>query len=282
MERFDALCQGGAKPTPFLFIEGGFTDRLLALLDRDPSQLQVRNTRGRGLLHAAGQRLHTDKGVGREIADALIKRGATHDVFSAAAFNEVEILQDLLADPNAEFPDGTPLLMCAAWTGATDAVRLLLAKGANPTVAAIEAAASGRHAEIVELLLDQSVDVSDELVLSSTWSAELLSKVLKHGGDPNAFSRGFAAIHWATFHDTGALAVLLNAGADPDVKDMMTKTPLHIAVDKGEERVRTLLRYGADPSISNANGDTPLDDAIAKEKDEVAALLRAAMRNSAG
>ena len=35
-------------------------------------------------------------------------------------------------------------------------------------------------------------------------------------------------------------------------------TPLHIAVERGEETVKLLLDHGADPNLVNAQGETPL------------------------
>lgn len=54
--------------------------------------------------------------------------------------------------------------------------------------------------------------------------------------------------------------VLLEAGANPNIKDNWNYTPLHEAASKGKVDVCiALLQHGADPNIRNSENKTPLD-----------------------
>jgi len=80
-DRFDLLVEYGAPSTPWLLIRGGLTDRVIDLVDEDPSLLTHRDDRGYTLLQAAAARIDHDAGfelaqAGRTLAEALIERGA--------------------------------------------------------------------------------------------------------------------------------------------------------------------------------------------------------------
>lgn len=212
VDRVDLLTESGAEPSPFLLVVAGLTDRLAALVDRDPSVLSLRDERGWNLLHAAGHRIFTDgvtafEGIGRTIGDALIARGARHDVFSAAAFDDIGALRRLASDPNSRLADGTSPLQFAAVAGAARAVRFLLDAGADPSSVGdgILSAARYDDVDVVRPLLEHGVTVDDELVNAAAWrvqDAAIVALVLRHGGEPNAGSRPFQPLHWTSGHHT--------------------------------------------------------------------------------
>ena len=70
--------------------------------------------------------------------------------------------------------------------------------------------------------------------------------------------------------------VLIQAGAQVNVKGDLGNTPLHHAASRGMvELARKLLHYGADLHIKNEFGQTPLDLASLMKRDELVALLKA-------
>ena len=88
---------------------------------------------------------------------------------------------------------------------------------------------------------------------------------------------GFTPLHWAAPYSTEAVRTLLDAGADPNTRDVSGKTPLHVAVLWGNaETVRTLLDAGADPNARDVSGRTTLHDAMVRgNAGTVTALLEA-------
>ncbi len=100
-------------------------------------------------------------------------------------------------------------------------------------------------------------------------------------GSPNAKdSHGFTILDWAarTGH-AEAIAELVRAGADPDLRDSGPNgwTPLHHAVHKNQPgSVRALLAAGADVNGRSDNGLTPLMLAAVQGEAEIVEELLAA------
>jgi ankyrin repeat protein len=98
------------------------------------------------------------------------------------------------------------------------------------------------------------------------------------GADPNAVSRNdmrIQPLHAATANgNPEAIALLLEAGADPDGRQNGDFTPLQARAQRGDEAmVRLLLEKGADPLLRSDDGRTAADVARAQGHAEVAALL---------
>lgn len=109
---------------------------------------------------------------------------------------------------------------------------------------------------------------------------ELRREVNLRGGVDGKDARGFTALDWAARTGrTDAIAELVRAGADPDLRDSGPNgwTPLLHAVHKNQlEAVRALLAVGADPNGRGENGLTPLMLAAAQGEPEIVEeLLRA-------
>ena len=179
-------------------IEAGDTDRVATIVAGDPSASTARDEHGVSALLLA--RYRSDHAM----VDALREHVRDLDVFEAAAFGDVDRLTRLRADDpavvHARSGDGFTPLHLAAFFGQTEAVRFLLERGAEVdasgagwmTGTALHSAASGRHADVIALLLGA-------------------------GADPNARqSGGWTPLHAATANDDEtSVRLLLEAGADP-------------------------------------------------------------------
>ena len=192
--------------------------------------------------------------------DALLAAGAPVGPLEAAALGDVEALDG--ADLSVRGGDGFTPLHLAAFFGGAEAVRAILATGADPDadnentfkVHPIHSAvAVGDHAS-VRALLEAGADLS------------------VRGGD------GFTPLHLAAFFG-GAEAVraILATGADPDADadNTFNVRPIHSAVAVGDHAsARALLEAGADPNVEQQGGHTPLDAALHHEDSEMVELLR--------
>ena len=100
-------------------------------------------------------------------------------------------------------------------------------------------------------------------------------------GDPDALSartpEGFTALHLAAFFGGGAaVRVLLGAGAsaDSDGDNDLHVRPLHSATAAHDhDAVRALLEAGADPNVRQQGGFTPLLAAVHADDPEMTRML---------
>src|SRR6266566_3813262 len=166
----------------FAAIDAGEVDRVGVMLGADPSLAMTRDHEGVSALLRARYRLD------RALAEAVKARVAALDVFEA--------------DPgltDRRSGDGFTALHLAAFFGQDDAVRLLLARGADPdapgtgwmTGTPLNSAASAGRAATVDLLLEA-------------------------GADPDAVQRGgWTPLHSAAHNgDARTVELLLAHGAD--------------------------------------------------------------------
>lgn len=75
---------------------------------------------------------------------------------------------------------------------------------------------------------------------------------------------------------------LLDAGADPNLRDSYKGTVMHHAAYRttpGASHIQLLLQYGANPTPTNYKGETPLDIAKSKDNQDVVDLLERAIKN---
>lgn len=135
------------------------------------------------------------------------------------------------------------------------------------------------QAGIAELLAARATEL-DVHVLAALGRTEALARHLKERpGDVSAVSAdGFQPVHLAGFFArTGALDVLIGAGADVDVKAGAGMAPIHsAAASRQAAPLRQLLDAGADPNALQPGGFTALMSAAAHGLTEMAeALLEA-------
>lgn len=103
-----------------------------------------------------------------------------------------------------------------------------------------------------------------------------LENFLKNGVNPNARPDLWgktAMIHAVERNDVETVRLLLDAGADPDLK-AGGYTPLGRAAILGYGRIAgMLLKYGADPDLRSSDGNTPLTAAASMNRLQVIRVL---------
>ncbi|MEU4840325.1 ankyrin repeat domain-containing protein [Nocardia testacea] len=189
------------------------------------------------------------------------------DLVAAVSWEGAGRVRELLAagaDPDEPDEYGTTPLYRAAVQGDTEAVRLLLAHGADPHRCGggedeglpLCAAACWNHTGVVAALLAAGADPDTP-----------------EPPHPQQTGPGTPPLLWAVRNGhRETVELLLAAGADPEIPG----TPLTIAAQDGRYGiVRALLAHGADPARTDARGRTAL--AIATDlasADPVALLAR--------
>jgi ankyrin repeat protein len=198
---------------------------------------------------------------------------------------ELTTLLDRGLDPNSKTDKGTTLLMMAANDSENGAekVRLLLARGANPSDGALTIAAASRGtAPAIKLLLDAGAPIKDKPLLfaAMTGDPDNVKLLLAHGADPSSAalaqavtfgypmivraliaagapanlteSSGINLLHWAAIANRPeVIPALVEAGVSINTRDNSGFTPLMYAatIDFGDSRtVTALLKAGADPA----------------------------------
>ena len=144
-----------------------------------------------------------------------------------------------------------------------EAVAILLQAGADPNY---------NNGEVLYRCLHYS---------SLTKSPFILEMLLRAGANPNEIYFTSQPLIIAIENlRIDHIEILLNYGADPNLKDNKEDTALHIAVMKnrifGKHIVKLLLKYGADPFIKDRQGKLPIDYCT-NNKDEACKLLKEVM-----
>ena len=96
-----------------------------------------------------------------------------------------------------------------------------------------------------------------------------LKRLLDAGGDPTCYyvDTGNTVLHWATSNGhANAIAMLIEAGADPNARNNNLITPLHLAAGIGHtEAIAVLVNAGANPNVPDKSGDVSLHYAAYKD-----------------
>ncbi|MGH9219455.1 MAG: ankyrin repeat domain-containing protein [Vicinamibacterales bacterium] len=197
-------------------IKGGRADDVNRLIRDDPAQLKTCDASGASPLLIAIY--HQKHDIAKAIADAM---GAV-DIFEAAALGRVDRVKQLLRDEpslaSAYAPDGFPPVGLAAFFGHLEAVKALIAAGADIHAAARNGLkVQAIHAAVASKNLD------------------IVRTVLEAGADPNAAQQqGFRPMHESGSSGSRELAeLLMKYGGDPTLKNDEGKSTIAFAREKG-------------------------------------------------
>jgi uncharacterized protein len=151
-----------------------------------------------------------------------------------------------------------------------------------------EAAATGRLVHLISNLAHKpervnaySEDGFQPLGLAAYFGkVEAVKYLIKGGAEINSPSKNSLSVTPLQSAVAGGhleiTRLLLEAGANPNVRERDGNTPLHAAAFNGDiEIVRSLIFGGADLEAINVNHEKPLDIALKSGHDGVVSLLRA-------
>ncbi|XP_055416307.1 fibronectin type 3 and ankyrin repeat domains protein 1 [Bubalus kerabau] len=171
----------------------------------------------------------------------------------------VKILISHGTDVNLQNGSGKDSLMLACYAGHLDVVKYLRRHGASWDTrdlggcTALHWAADGGHCNVIEWMIGDGCEV-DAVDAGSRWTP--LMRVSAVSGNQEVAS------------------LLIDAGADVNMKDKDGKTPLMVAVlNNHEELVQLLLDRGADASVKNEFGKGVLEMARVFDRQNVLSLL---------
>lgn len=205
-------------------IKAGRADEASRLVAANPALLKSRDPNGASPILVA---IYHQK---RDVAAALAESAPTLDIFEASALGRVDRIKQLLRENkslvSAYAPDGFYPVGLAAFFGHLDAVKALLAAGAD-----VHAAARNSF----------KVQAIHAAVASK--NIEIVRAVLEAGADPNAAQQqGFRPIHEAGSSGSRQLAeLLLKHGADATLKGDNGKNAIDIAREKGHAELADWL-----------------------------------------
>ncbi len=270
---------------------------LVELLGGMPVSPALLVTGYRGLMDAtfAGNTAKMKEAIGAG-ADLNVRIDAVTPLEWAVAGGHAEavaLLLDSGANPNKAGANRQTPLMTAAAAGLAEISRLLLQHGADRGArnaagqTAADLAKRESHPNVVALLNAASVpaattvspaELSDQLVYAAlTGDAAKVEALLKQGAGRDAASPTFQVTPLVAASQQGKAPVarlLLDRGANVNLRDPLGRTPLIAASAQGQvEVVRLLLERGADVSLKAKFGGTALEQASREGHGDVAQIL---------
>lgn len=223
-------------------------------------------------MHTLGQDLMSQTD---ELIDA-IRRGDAAAV--AALLDRDPSLLTATAGP-------TPAILLAVYHGRRDIAQLFVDCGAELTFG--EAIALGDRERVLALLAsdpgklhEYTPDGFPPAGLAIFFRhPELAHELIERGADVSAVARNaqrVAPVHAAaSVGDAATMRLLLEKGADPNLRQQMGYAPLHATAANGDRATtEVLLAHGADANARNDDGKTPADLADERGHGELAEWLR--------
>lgn len=223
-------------------------------------------------------------------ANASSTAGATALIWAAGDLRKVQLLLERGAMVTPSMKDGTTVLVAAARRGQLDVMRLLLARGSQPTAAnertELLRLAFGERPEIRQILEDAGIAVKSLASAVPPLTAfpvignsDLVRELLAMGVSANPRGR-FPALASAAFEgQIESVRLLLERGAEANARGQHEVTPLMMAAAATRPDpaiVRLLIDNGANLAARDSAGRTALDWALLHGETEIVRLLRTA------
>ena len=192
-----------------------------------------------------------------------VNAGSYDDFFAALEADNPLVIDRLLErgfDPNTPSPKGVPALIVAL-------------KVPAPNVAALLA----RHPDL-KVEVRNAQDESPLMLAALRGYVDLCALLIERDADVN--KSGWAPLHYAaTESHLAVMQLLLDQHAYIDAASPNGSTPLMMAAMYGNaSAVKMLLEAGADPTIKNDLGLTAIDFAERVKKTESTAIIAAFIR----
>jgi len=230
------------------------------------------------LLHDAEAKKNFDDNV--EYAQFQIKRLEEY----------ISLMKQYHETANLELAtDGMTLLMYAARTGDLNAVKFLLAAGANVNArdddgnTALYYAVDNDYPHVVRILLSAGANPDTETrrssvlyIAAANGHLAAVKELVRAGADVDKADNGWTPLYIASvWGHTDIVKELLAAGADTEIKEgYMDSTVLMAAAENGHsDTVKALLAAGANANAKDKDGMTALGRT---ENPKIIALLREA------
>ena len=207
---------------------------------------------------------------------------------TAAARGNVDDVRRALehgAAINGQGPGGYTALLVAAAQGHLETVQYLVANNADINAqgrngaTALIAAARRWQKEVALFLLDHGADVHARTHFHVTALLAVLSgEGFMYDPTLNVYEpKQFAITHETTPQVLNLVTLLLDRGADVNVRNRKGKTPLRLAIESGNrELVQLFLQRRAQVDSKAKDGQTPLMVARAQNLTEIIQLLQQA------
>ena len=157
----------------------------------------------------------------------------------------------------------------AAWKGHNKCLKILVNEGASVYNLSEEfiIATVQRNFQSAELLLEAGIDVNHKLqsegrrplmIVAAMGHHNIMQKLITAGTSVNTVDRsGRTALHYST--SNGRTELLINKGANVNMKDYDDCTPLHLIAQEGNvDCSLSLILAGADVNAKCKNRETPL------------------------
>lgn len=236
---------------------------------------------------AGAMRLLLDRG-----ADVNIRNdaGATALMWAARDLEKARLLLDRGADVNARSLDGrTPLMIAAARFGSSPVLRLMLERGAKPNHRApsligpaspLSEAAYAGDAEAMKVLIAHGADPKlagfVPLTTAIQSGCDACLDLLLPSAEP-AMLTAALAMAAPPLGDATRIQKLLERGADANARGPFGRIPVLLAAAASDavttDAIRMLLARGADPHATGAAGETPATLAARNGRTPVVDLL---------
>ncbi|XP_077992722.1 poly [ADP-ribose] polymerase tankyrase-2-like [Glandiceps talaboti] len=234
----------------------------------------------------------------KQVTELLIRKGANvndknkdfltpmHIATEKNHFDAMETLLKHNAKVNALDSLGQTPLHRAAHDGSTQACRLLLTYGVDPSIVSLQGLTAAQMAnESIKIMLQEEPPISgpDEnyqlLEAAKAGDIETCKQILSKGPHlvncRDVEGRHSTPLHFAAgYNRVTVVEYLLQHGADVHAKDKGGLVPLHNACSYGHYEVTELLvKHGAVVNVADLWKFTPLHEAAAKGKYEICKLL---------